>query len=542
MNDSTDAPQMPLAARRTSWWPYLIWLLPAAALVIVVGLAVRWIEERGEVVTVTFESAGQARPGETKVIYQGVEAGQLVKISPNKDGRRIDFTLRLVPQAKPGLNTNARFWLIGASPTLSDLSSLRAVVSGVAIGYAPGTGGKPTRRFEGLEKEPIVLPGDRGSRYRLRAVTLGSIRERSEVLFHGLPIGKVTEVKFLNDGSFEVEIFVFQPYDALIKEGVRFWRSSPVRLSFAGGGVNATLAPASALLSGGIDLENSTAVGSTQSNAETEFTLYSDYDAAIQGLSGPSLPYDFVFETAAGDLQRGAAVTLLGFHVGEVNSSHLAYDERTHRPVTRVTALLYPRQLDPAQGATSSADSGTAGELRAATDAKLRELLHGGYRARLEQTPALVGARSIALVPVKGVPFEDLAYGGPHPRIPTTPAAGDIGDITSQAQQILAKVNRIPFEQIGRDVSKTLADVDQTMAQAEPQIGPLLAKLNDAATQLDGAAAAAHQLLSGEGSASNSGLAETIDRLNGALRSIQSLADYLDRHPEALIRGKRPDK
>ena len=30
-------------------------------------------------------------------------------------------------------------------------------------------------------------------------------------------------------------------------------------------------------------------------------------------------------------------------------------------------------------------------------------------------------------------------------------------------------------------------------------------------------------------------------RLNDALRSIRSLADYLDRHPEGLIRGKRAD-
>jgi len=36
----------------------------------------------------------------TKVLYQGVEAGQLTKIEPNADGRRLDFHLRLVPGGK----------------------------------------------------------------------------------------------------------------------------------------------------------------------------------------------------------------------------------------------------------------------------------------------------------------------------------------------------------------------------------------------------------------------------------------------------------
>ena len=159
-----------------------------------VYLLIQWVAERGEVVTVTFERAGGARAGETKVIYQGVEAGHLIKIVPNKDGRRLDFKLRLIPEAKPGLNTNARFYLIGASPTL-DLNSLRAVISGVAIGYAPGAGGTSTDHFEGSDRAPTILPGDRGTRYRLTARTLGSIHEGSVLLFHGQLIGKVSDVQ-----------------------------------------------------------------------------------------------------------------------------------------------------------------------------------------------------------------------------------------------------------------------------------------------------------------------------------------------------------
>jgi len=191
----------------------------------------------------------------TKVLYQGIEAGQLIKIEPNADGRRLDLVLRLMPAAKSGLNTNARFWLIGANPNLSDLSSLKAVFSGIAIGYAPGEGGEPADRFEGLNQAPLILPGDKGARYALRAHALNSIHEGSILLFHGQAIGKVVAIRFNPDKGFRLQAFINQPYDSLIRRGARFWKISPLRLSFAGGGITANLAPLSTLLAGGIDLD-----------------------------------------------------------------------------------------------------------------------------------------------------------------------------------------------------------------------------------------------------------------------------------------------
>jgi paraquat-inducible protein B len=563
MSTPPGANGLPVTGRRKTDWPGLVWAVPVAALLVVIYLGIHAWARRGEVITVTFDRAADAKPGETKVLYEGVEAGHLLKIVPNKDGHRLDFQLRLSPEAKAGLNSNARFWLIGASPNLADLSSLKAVVSGVAIGYAPGEGGTPQTTFDGLEKAPTVLPGDRGTRYQLESHTLGPIREGSGLLFHGQPIGKVTEVKFDGETGFELEVFVFEPYDALIKPSTRFWKMSPLRLSMAGGGFNVSLAPTSALLSGGIDVElPSTDAGAgaatAKSPADAKFTLYANRDAARQGLSGPTVRYDFAFSGAAGDLEEEAPVTLLGFQIGQVETTRLSYDAQTGRPFTTVTAVIYPRQLQLHESA------GGAVDLRRATDARVRQLLHFGYRARLQQTPALIGSQSIALVEVKNAATADLAYDGPNPRIPSAPGGSSVEDITAQADQILTKVNHIPIEEIGQNLrqvtsrlnslvsspkmdeslghlTKTLAEVDQMLSQIEPQIGPLMNKLNEAAGQVSGTALAAHQLLGSEGDAQTGNLSETIRQLNEAARSIRTLADYLDRHPEALIRGKRPN-
>lgn len=554
----TPEPDIPHPQRRITRMPGLVWAVPLAAFIIVGYLGVHAWAERGVIVTVTFRSAADARPHDTKVLYQGVEAGELIKILPNEDGRRLDFKLRLIPAAKPGLNTNARFWLIGGSPNFSDISSLKSLVSGVAIGYAPGDGGEPTSTFEGLEEAPLVLPGDKGTRYRLSAHTLGSIHRGSIVLFHGQGVGKVVEQKFKGEAGFDLEIFIFQPYDLLIKPDTRFWRLTPLRLSLSGGGLNASLAPFSALLAGGIDLELPAAdKEGTQSPAESEFTLYPSRDTARAGLSGPSVLYDFIFDGAAGSLDESAGVTLLGFQIGAVEKARLVFDAKTGQPLTQVTASLYPARLDLPATATASTQ-----ELRSAMDTKLRKLVHLGYRARLQQSPPVVGNQSIALVQIKGAALADLAYQGENPRIPSMPGGAGIEDVASQADQILTKINHIPIERIGDDLREVtsrlrslvaspkmdegiahlnsiLGEIDQTLAQVQPQIGPLLTKLNEAASQLADTASAAQQLLGSEGGAQGEGLADAIRQLTQAARSVQGLADYLDRHPEALIRGKR---
>jgi paraquat-inducible protein B len=558
--DQTNAPE---TGRRRTIWPNLVWGIPLAALVIVGYLGVRALLNRGEVVTVTFTRAAGAKAGVTKVLYQGVEAGQLTKIEPNADGRRLDFHLRLVPAAKSGLNTNARFWLIGANPNFSDLSSLEAVVSGIAIGYAPGEGGEPEDQFEGLDQAPLILPGDKGTRYLLGAHALNSIHEGSILLFHGQAIGKVVAIRFNPDKGFRLQAFINQPYDSLIRRGARFWKISPLRLSFAGGGITANLAPLSTLLAGGIDLEvDTTTANDPRSPADTEFPLYSSHNAARQGLSGPTVRYEFAFDGDAGVLDETSAVTLLGYQIGEVESTRLAYNERTGAPYGIATAVLYPQQMhvNPGAGAQSTPD-----DWRAPTDAALTRLIHLGYRARLQQSPPLLGDQSIALVRTAGASPAQLLTDGDIPRFPSAPGSSNLADITAKAAVFLNKLDAVPLEDIGANINRiignldrltsspelkdslthlhsTLTSIDKLLQDVQPQIGPLIGKLNDAVAELSGTATALRQIAESGGSNEDASLPEAIRQITEAARSIKTLTDYLDRHPEALIRGKRPEK
>ena len=558
--DQTNAPE---TGRRRTIWPNLVWGIPLAALVIVGYLGVRALLNRGEVVPVTFTRAAGAKAGVTKVLYQGIEAGELTKIEPNADGRRLDFHLRLVPAAKSGLNTNARFWLIGANPNFTDLSSLEAVVSGIAIGYAPGEGGEPEDQFEGLDQAPLILPGDKGTRYLLGAHALNSIHEGSILLFHGQAIGKIVAIRFNPEKGFRLQAFINQPYDSLIRRGARFWKISPLRLSFAGGGITANLAPLSTLLAGGIDLEvDTTSANDPRSPADTEFPLYSSHNAARQGLSGPTVRYEFAFDGSAGVLDETSAVTLLGYQIGEVESTRLAYNERTGAPYGIATAVLYPQQMhvNPGAGARSTPD-----DWRAPTDAALTRLIHLGYRARLQQSPPVLGDQSIALVRTAGASPAQLLTDGNIPRFPSAPGSSNLDDITAKAAVFLNKLDAVPLEDIGANLNRiignldrltsspelkdslthlhsTLTSIDKLLQDVQPQIGPLVGKLNDAVVELSGTATALRQIAESGGPNEDASLPEAIRQITEAARSIKTLTDYLDRHPEALIRGKRPEK
>jgi paraquat-inducible protein B len=319
----------------------------------------------------------------------------------------------------------------------------------------------------------------------------------------------------------------------------------------------------STLLAGGIDLElDTTNLSDPQSPADAEFSLYSSHNAARQGLSGPTVRYEFAFDGDAGVLDETSAVTLLGFQIGEVESTRLAYSERTGAPYAIATAVLYPRQMHLKTGASAQS---TPDDWRAATDAALTRLIHLGYRARLQQSPPVLGDQSIQLVHTIGAPAAQLITDGTNSRFPSAPGSSSLDDIAAKADVFLNKLDAVPLEDIGANLNKitgnldklmsspelkdslmhlhsTLTSIDKLLGDVQPQIGPLIGKLHDAAAELAGTATALRQVVESGGPNADASLPDAIRQITEAARSIKALTDYLDRHPEALIRGKRPEK
>jgi paraquat-inducible protein B len=277
------------------------------------------------------------------------------------------------------------------------------------------------------------------------------------------------------------------------------------------------------------------------------FTLYDNARDAQEGPIGPRLSYLVQFTGAVGALKIGGPVKLRGFTVGRVIGFSLDFDARTATLSTPVTIGLEPRRFTIA-GQTPPAD----GDPRATMNAMLERLIQKGLRAQLSQDPPLIGSETVTLAVVPGAPDAHLVLAGPVPQIPSAESRG-IGDL-------MTKLGKVPLDQISANVlqitahlrdltaspqirqsiahlDNALAGIDKAVSEAGPQIGPLVSRLRRTARELQSTAHAADKVLGGN-AASQNGLNTTLREIERAARAVRSLADYLDRHPEALIKGR----
>jgi paraquat-inducible protein B len=536
-------------------WPGLVWALPGAALIVIIYLAVSALAHPGVDAVIVFPNAAGATPGDTKVIYRGVQVGHVTKVGLDKDGRSVDVTVRLDGRVRRQLNTSTVFWLEGATFSLTDLSSLKAAVAGITIDMASGAGGQAQKRFVGLTTPPAVMPDAPGTAFWIKTDNLGPVRQGANITYRGMDVGKIAEVEVRGPNDLRAEMFVNAPYDQLVRPGSLFWGQSALNLSVTSSGIGASFNPSAAL--GGVTFETPPEFrGEAPAKAGTTFVFYDSRDRAFGEGVGPQLPYTVTFPEAVGELKLGAAVMMGGFQVGSVKSVDLSFDSQTGRLSSPVTIAIEPLRLHMV-GVNEPAN----GDWRPIVDRALNALLARGYRARLDQSPPLIGSQRIGLDLINGAGSARLAMDGDYPRIPSA-TSGDLGALTDKANTLLDHLNAVPIVAIGENARQitarlaqilkspkiddavaklddTLDQTDKMVREVRPQIGPLVTSLRHAADQLDQTAASANAMLSGQGASQDKSLPDALGQLTNAARSIRALADYLQRHPEAVIQGKK---
>jgi paraquat-inducible protein B len=87
----------------------------------------------------------------------------------------------------------------------------------------------------------------------------------------------------------------------------------------------------------------------------------------------------------------------------------------------------------------------------------------------------------------------------------------------------------MPLQEIGNNLQRAIADLDLTLVSARGTLVTAQGTLDNASS------------LTGPNSAQVQQLGNTLEEVSRAARSLRVLADYLERHPEALLRGKRGD-
>jgi paraquat-inducible protein B len=120
-------------------------------------------------------------------------------------------------------------------------------------------------------------------------------------------------------------------------------------------------------------------------------------------------------------------------------------------------------------------------------------------------------------------------------QLPTVP--GSFDQLQEQMTGIVQKLDKIPFESIGKHLDSTIVQLDKTLRQVNESTLPQFSATLQGAQGTLGSAQ--HAVASDSPLQQN--LAQTLAEMQRAARSLRVLTDYLGVHPESLLRGKPTD-
>jgi paraquat-inducible protein B len=534
-HDQPDAADFPeaVAARRSRWRVQLVWLVPLVAVLIGGWLAVKTVLEKGPTITISFQTGEGLEAGKTKIKFKNVDVGVIKGIALSPDRKRVIATAELNRDASNTLVDDTRFWVVRPRISGGSVSGLSTLLSGSFIGMDIGTQSKSRRDFVGLEVPPVFAAGMPGREFVLKSADMGSLDVGDPVFFRRLQVGQVTSYGLDHEGTgVTLHVFINAPYDKYVSNNTRFWHASGVDVSVDTNGVKIDTESLVSILIGGLAFQSPPdAVDKPEAAAQNEFELFRDRAEAMKRHDSIVDTYVFNFKESVRGLTVGAPVDFRGIVIGEVTAIYTRFDPVKKEFSIPVEIHLYPERF------TSRLESGGNGG-RLATDRRqfAQTLVERGLRGQLRTGNLLTGQLYVALDFFPSAPKATMEWDKSPPELPTIP--GNLQGLQDSITSLVAKLNKIPFETIGKDLHQTLADADGLLKTLNTQVAPQ-ARATLAAAQE--ALASANRTLQPDSPLAQS-TTDTMRELSRTAASFRALADYLERHPEALIRGKTEDK
>jgi paraquat-inducible protein B len=505
----------------------LIWILPIVALLIAGWIGYTTLSERGPTVTITFKTATGLEAGKTEIKHNDVVLGTVKRVDPTPDLESVVVIAQMNKLAAPHLNENTKFWVVRPRFSLTNLSGLQTLVSGSYIEMDPGSGKSEQRKFTGLEEPPVVRSDVSGTTYILTAKKIGSVSSGSPVFFRGIEVGEVISSDFEGiDKGFTVRVFVYKPYDAYVHDGTQFWNASGISLDAGSGGFKLEIESLEAVLAGGIAFDTSDAARKTTPAKENStFPLYADRgDAEEAGYTNRARVL-VEFEGSVRGLDVGSPVEVQGITIGRVVDYHLVVDAAKNTVNVPVVC-----EIDLARVGIINQPAGEQGK------GKLMEgLVDRGMRAQLRTSSFITGQLYVAFDFFPNAPPAKIVQTDTYPLVPSVPA--EMEGLTRSVTQTLDKLASLPLDDIAQGARKTLEAAQQLMTNANAQTTPLLVSLRQTSAAADSVLKSMGSAYGGD-SQVRAELMDTLRQLQETLRSAQTLTNYLEQHPDSVIRGK----
>lgn len=530
----------------------VIWIIPIIAALVGIGIAVQKFLNEGPTITITFKVAEGIEVGKTFVKYKDVNIGQVTRVSLSEDYSHVVVTAKIAKNAANLLVKDTKFWIMQPRITMSGVSGIGTLLSGNYIGLEAGKSKEKQNIFTGLDTPPIITSTEPGRQFVLKADNLGSLGFGSPVYYRRLNVGQVIGYDLAKDGkSVDIKVFVNAPYDKYVTGSTRFWQASGIDISMGANGINVHTQSLASLLAGGIAFETPLYPQAAEQAAEnTAFTLFDNQEAATAKNGLRADPYVLIFDESLRGLSVGAPVSYLGIEIGEVKQIGLYYDPKASAFKAHVLILYYPERFFSRFDNREIVERNRPKTLQESHDDWQRQIDHG-LRAQLHMGNIVTGQLYIALDYFPHAPKVKVDWKKDPPQLPVIPSG--LAEFQMKVTKILNKIEKIPFDDIGKDAKKAIATLDETLKDAKkvlgridteivPEVKTTVENLKRAVAAAERALVNADKTLVGPDAPANQELREALQEIAGAARALKVFVEYMDSHPEAFIRGKTQEK
>ena len=590
-----DIDEIPLATVQARKRFSIVWLIPLVAAIAGGWLAYQAITQKGPKITITFESAGGLEAGKTQIKYKEVELGKVEWIGLSDDLSHVVVRADMVKEAGKYLTETTRFWIVRARVAAGEVSGLGTLLSGAYIGMDPGQGGANAFHFTGLNKPPQVTTDVKGRRFKLKADRLGSVDVGSPVYYRQIKVGRVVDYRFETYGNAVlIDIFIETPHDRFVRRNTRFWNAGGFSAAIDSAGIRIDAESFVTLIIGGVAFETPTNLEPSQAAPEDYvFDLFDSRKSIYERTYARKELYLLHFTDSVRGLNIDAPVEFRGIKIGRVVDLKLEYDQESLDFRIPVLVEIEPERM-VVFGQDESVDDtaleklvakGLRAQLKIGSlitgqlvvefgihpDASPAKVVQTGRYTELPTIPAplerITANLAQILEKLQNLPIEQIGdellatVKGSNQlissvRLDDTMASLDstinearqfvqdlnkrvspLDDTINEARQFVENLNKgmgPQLQEAATQLSQALGQLNQFGRQANARITPqaertlimLQQTLSDIQANIGADSVLSHELRG------------VFKDISETLQSIRAWADYLERHPEALIYGK----
>ena len=525
------------------WSP--IWVVPLAAVLIGLWMLYNHHQQQGALLTLIANDAEGIIAGKTTIKNRSVDVGQVVSVELSDDLQQVIVKARMKPSVTPLLNTDSQFWVVKPQIGRGGITGLNTLLSGAYIELQPGDNTARQLQFRLLDTPPIAPADAPGIRITLTTNDSAGLAVGDPVLYRGYDVGSVEQSEFdLSQRRTHYQLYIREPFDVMVTENVRFWRSSGFAVNLSAEGLKVDVGSAATLLTGGVsfDLMQGWPAGKPVADG-SEFQLFPDQQSIQDGMYSEFVEYLLFFDESVRGLKTGAPVEYRGVRVGTVASVPFFF------------AMDKPFEVSLQQGipVLIRIEAGRLYENLSLAQLKqeLEKAVTQGMRATLKTGNLLTGALYIDLdltqdstvdIAQQALQAQQLALSqsAGYPMLPT--ARSGLSNIEQKVLLALDKINNLPIEQLLLQGEQTMQSAEQTMQQLNSMVQQFNALLGSEQVQqlpadLQQSLTSLQQVLAGFSPG-----APVYDRLNGNLqaldqvmRELQPVLQTLNQQSNALV-------